>query len=78
MNYRQWKKKYKKEHGHNPISRRQAKKIANGYKSLSKAIQKNIDAIKDFTENFIEAISGFLDFASASGQENKNDKEIKE
>ena len=78
MNYRQWKKKYKKEHGHNPISRRQAKKIANGYKSLSKAIQRNIDAIKDFTENFAEAISGFLDFALAAGQENKNDKEIKE
>ena len=78
MNYRQWKKKYKKEHGHNPTSRRQAKKIANGYKSLSKAIQRNIDAIKDFTENFAEAISGFLDFALAAGQENKNDKEIKE
>ena len=78
MNYRQWKKKYKKENGHNPISRRQVKKITNGWTSLSKAIQGNIDAIKDFTVNFTEAISGFLDFASAANQENKNDKEIKE
>ena len=78
MNYRQWKKKYKKENGHNPISRRQVKKITNGWTSLSKAIQGNIDAIKDFTVNFTEAISGFLDFAFAAGQENENDKEIKE
>ena len=78
MNYRQWKKKYKKEHGHNPISRRQVKKIANGCASLSKAIQGNIYANKDFVLNFTEAISGFLYFAYAAVQENKNDKEIKE
>ena len=77
MNYRQWKKAYKKKYGVNPVSRRQVKKIANGYKSLSKAIQRHADAIKDFTVNFTEAISVFLDFASAAGQENKNDKEIK-
>ena len=72
MNYRQWKKNYKKQHGYNPpISedkRKQAKLMA---KQLKVTLPDLTEAIKNFAPALFRALAGACEtlsngFASAS------------
>lgn len=53
MNYRQWKKKYKKEHGHNPLSRRKLRKIEENKKAFDQALANFSVSSKEFHEAMV-------------------------
>lgn len=53
MNYRQWKKKYKKEHGHNPLSRRKLRKIEENKKAFDQALANFSISSKEFHEAMV-------------------------
>lgn len=52
MNYRQWKKNYKKQHGHNPPIEADKKKRA----LAIKLVPSMIDALNDFAPQFFKAL----------------------
>lgn len=75
MNYRQWKKNYKKNYGVNPplnIDKRKQRKLAVKVTELSKASNNIAESIKDTVANFMRAIAkasdgiatGFRDVAN--------------
>lgn len=53
MNHRQWKKKYKKQHGHNPPIEADSKKRA---RLIIKLLPSMIDALNDFVPQFFKAL----------------------
>ena len=61
MNYRQWKKKYKKIHGHNPtVSEDKRKKAKLVKKVINDVSEIDVEALKIVANNIIDIIaSGF-------------------
>ena len=53
MNHRQWKKKYKKQHGHNPPLEADKKKRA---RLAIKLLPSIIDALNNFAPQFFKAL----------------------
>ena len=61
MNYRQWKKNYKKRHGHNPPladKRRQAKALKKAMRNTSATINDITAAVQNIGDAMTRAIAG--------------------
>lgn len=72
MNYRQWKKNYKKQHGYNPPLEEDKRKQARLYaQQLSITLPEITEAINNFAPAFYRALAGACEtisngFAAAS------------
>lgn len=69
MNYRQWKKRYKKTHGYNPPleedKRKQAKAARKALKELPTTYYSIIKALNDFAPKLFSALASACDTLSA-------------
>lgn len=65
MNYRQWKKNYKKKHGHNPTleedKRKQCKVVRAALKALPRAMENIATALSNIAQAFIKAAETIKD-----------------
>lgn len=54
MNYRQWKKNYKKQHGYNPPTDKDAR-------AAMKYLRRNIDSIMDTVQNIVKQLPSAIE-----------------